>query len=199
MIIGPNGTGKSSIACAIALGLNFPPAVRCSFRLQNTNTQTHSCCRFWVAPTRSMSMSKMEPIPVTSRLNSRAQKTSRILLFVEISMHAPRLPPSLWMGTPLQEEKLISKWRSWTFKLEIFGMLLTCLFQWRSDWSSLPYSSFLPQDRVTEFAAMSPQQLLKETQLAAGDENLTNWHTTLIGAGQELKVIQQVSTLLPRF
>ncbi len=46
---------------------------------------------------------------------------------------------------------------------------------------------------------MSPQQLLKETQLAAGDENLTNWHTTLIGAGQELKVIQQVSTFLPRF
>lgn len=30
MIIGPNGTGKSSIACAIALGLNWPPSVRCS-------------------------------------------------------------------------------------------------------------------------------------------------------------------------
>lgn len=27
MILGPNGTGKSSIACAICLGLNFPPAV----------------------------------------------------------------------------------------------------------------------------------------------------------------------------
>lgn len=27
MIIGPNGTGKSSIACAICLGLNFPPSV----------------------------------------------------------------------------------------------------------------------------------------------------------------------------
>ena len=27
MILGPNGTGKSSIACAIALGLNFPPSV----------------------------------------------------------------------------------------------------------------------------------------------------------------------------
>ena len=28
MIVGPNGTGKSSIACSIALGLNFPPSVR---------------------------------------------------------------------------------------------------------------------------------------------------------------------------
>ncbi|EMD40339.1 hypothetical protein CERSUDRAFT_43712, partial [Gelatoporia subvermispora B] len=27
MIIGPNGTGKSTIACAICLGLNFPPNV----------------------------------------------------------------------------------------------------------------------------------------------------------------------------
>lgn len=32
MILGPNGTGKSSIACAIALGLNFPPAV-CHFAI----------------------------------------------------------------------------------------------------------------------------------------------------------------------
>ena len=27
MILGPNGTGKSSIACAVCLGLNFPPKV----------------------------------------------------------------------------------------------------------------------------------------------------------------------------
>lgn len=59
------------------------------------------------------------------------------------------------------------------------------------------HSSFLPQDRVSEFAAMSSQQLLKETQRAAGDENLTNWHNTLITAGQELKAIQQVSMSIP--
>jgi len=53
-------------------------------------------------------------------------------------------------------------------------------------------SSFLPQDKVSEFAAMSPQQLLRETQRAAGDENLTNWHDTLINAGKELKQVAQV-------
>ena len=31
IIFGPNGTGKSSIACAIALGLNFPPSVCITF------------------------------------------------------------------------------------------------------------------------------------------------------------------------
>jgi structural maintenance of chromosomes protein 5 len=33
MILGPNGTGKSSIACAICLGLNWPPSVSPSFPL----------------------------------------------------------------------------------------------------------------------------------------------------------------------
>ncbi|KAH9023034.1 P-loop containing nucleoside triphosphate hydrolase protein [Lactarius deliciosus] len=46
--------------------------------------------------------------------------------------------------------------------------------------------SFLPQDKVSEFAHMSPQQLLRETQRAAGDPRLTNWHDTLISAGKEM-------------
>lgn len=55
-----------------------------------------------------------------------------------------------------------------------------------------PSSSFLPQDKVSEFAAMSSQQLLRETQRAAGDANLTSWHDTLISAGKELKQMLQV-------
>ena len=59
----------------------------------------------------------------------------------------------------------------------------------------LPRSSFLPQDKVSEFAQMTPQQLLKETQRAAGDERLTSWHETLTNAGQELKTLSLVSDL----
>ena len=40
---------------------------------------------------------------------------------------------------------------------------------------------------------MSPQQLLRETQRAAGDANLTRWHDTLISSGKELKQLQEVS------
>lgn len=54
-------------------------------------------------------------------------------------------------------------------------------------------SSFLPQDKVSEFAQMSPQQLLRETQRAAGDINLTSWHDTLIKSGKELTEVQQAS------
>ena len=42
---------------------------------------------------------------------------------------------------------------------------------------------------------MTPQQLLKETQRAAGDERLTSWHETLTNAGQELKTLSMVSDL----
>jgi len=43
---------------------------------------------------------------------------------------------------------------------------------------------------------MSPQQLLRETQRAAGHEQLTNWHDTLIAEGKNLKTIQEVNTSL---
>ena len=39
---------------------------------------------------------------------------------------------------------------------------------------------------------MTPQSLLKETQRAAGNENLTTWHEALIRSGQELKDLQTV-------
>ena len=54
-------------------------------------------------------------------------------------------------------------------------------------------SSFLPQDRVSEFAQMTPQQLLKETQRTAGNANLTMWHGTLVEKGKELKAAHMVS------
>ena len=39
---------------------------------------------------------------------------------------------------------------------------------------------------------MTPQQLLRETQRAAGNENLTSWHDTLISSGKELRQIQDL-------
>jgi hypothetical protein len=39
---------------------------------------------------------------------------------------------------------------------------------------------------------MSPQQLLRETQRAAGDEHLTTWHDTLISSGKDLRQLLEV-------
>ncbi|EKM79796.1 hypothetical protein AGABI1DRAFT_113080, partial [Agaricus bisporus var. burnettii JB137-S8] len=37
---------------------------------------------------------------------------------------------------------------------------------------------------------MSPQELLKETQLAAGDSRLTSWHSQLIKSGKEIRELK---------
>jgi structural maintenance of chromosomes protein 5 len=79
-------------------------------------------------------------------------------------------------------------------KLAIFGEYITIIILL---FANTLRSSFLPQDRVSEFAQMSPQQLLKETQRTAGDENLMLWHTTLIEKGKELKVAQTVNRTSP--
>ena len=42
--------------------------------------------------------------------------------------------------------------------------------------------TFLPQDRVSSFSQMAPNELLKETQRAAGDARLTKWHDWLVDA-----------------
>lgn len=81
------------------------------------------------------------------------------------------------------------------FKLEISGKLSSPARQ--SVQSYTPSSSFLPQDKVSEFAAMTPQQLLRETQRAAGDEHLEAWHQTLIEEGAELKKLLDVRLHLP--
>ena len=39
---------------------------------------------------------------------------------------------------------------------------------------------------------MTPQQLLVETQKAAGDPNLSSWFETLKDEGKQLKLAQQV-------
>lgn len=81
------------------------------------------------------------------------------------------------------------------FRLETFGLSrfsLTTL--------SLAHkqqcSTFLPQDRVASFAALSAADLLKETQKAAGDRHLTQWHTTLIEEKKLEKEHRTVSALL---
>lgn len=42
---------------------------------------------------------------------------------------------------------------------------------------------------------MTPQQLLVQTQLAAGDGHLSSWHKKLIDDGKDLKKINDVGVI----
>ena len=44
---------------------------------------------------------------------------------------------------------------------------------------------FLPQDKVAEFAKMTPDELLKKTEHAAADPHLLNWHNELINSSSK--------------
>lgn len=55
-------------------------------------------------------------------------------------------------------------------------------------------SSFLPQDKVSSFATMSPQELLRQTQKAAGPAKMTEWHEQLIKLGKEWKEMDHASS-----
>lgn len=53
-------------------------------------------------------------------------------------------------------------------------------------------SSFLPQDKVADFAKMQPDVVLRETMRAAGDPRLTDWHEKLVQKGAKLRETESV-------
>ncbi|KAG0284822.1 hypothetical protein BGZ98_005780, partial [Dissophora globulifera] len=54
---------------------------------------------------------------------------------------------------------------------------------------------FLPQDRVSEFAQMTPQELLRETQRAVGGDEMLQAHLKMIELWDEHKTISKVRLL----
>ncbi|MQL85554.1 hypothetical protein Taro_018093, partial [Colocasia esculenta] len=50
--------------------------------------------------------------------------------------------------------------------------------------------AFLPQDRVCEFAKLTPTQLLEETEKAVGDPDLPIQHRALVEKSQEIKRLE---------
>ncbi|KAF5736462.1 structural maintenance of chromosomes protein 5 [Tripterygium wilfordii] len=51
-------------------------------------------------------------------------------------------------------------------------------------------TQFLPQDKVCEFAKLTPVQLLEETEKAVGDHQLAVQHRALVGKSHELKNLE---------
>ncbi|KAF8709654.1 P-loop containing nucleoside triphosphate hydrolase protein, partial [Rhizoctonia solani] len=155
MLIGANGTGKSSIAGAIAIGLGGTPNV----------------------------LGRQSEI-------QGFVKNGKKDGFVEIELKGPTGEPNLVIKRTLTSLNKSSKFflngeptgiREVKIKLAELNVQVTNLC-----------SAFLPQDKVSEFANMTPQKLLQETQRAAGDPNLTQWHETLIENSKELKLAREI-------
>ncbi|ORY31419.1 nucleus protein [Naematelia encephala] len=152
MIIGPNGTGKSSIAAAIAIGLGFPPTLM----------------------GRSKDLSEF----VKQGLDEAETE-------IEIKGWRGKRNVIIWRriyGGSKSEWRINGQSATATQVKEKVGSF--CI-------QANNLCSFLPQDKVAEFAKMAPVVVLQETMRAAGDPRLTQWHAALVEKGAEAKEISE--------
>ncbi|KAG8772659.1 Structural maintenance of chromosomes protein 5, partial [Serendipita sp. 405] len=152
MILGPNGTGKSTIACAICIGLGFSVSV----------------------------LGRAEVL--TAFVKHGYDKG-----FVEIELKGPLGKPNVVIRRNITTMSNASTWtlngknsnkRTIEDKVADLGIQVSNL------------CSFLPQDRVQEFAKLKPEELLAETQKVAGHPRLKQWHDQLKELGTSLADIR---------
>lgn len=145
MIIGPNGTGKSTIVAAIALGLGASPAV------MGRSKNVTEFIKYNTSEATIEIVLKCEDPKEKEKSNPRALPFAiikRVLRRISIDESE-----SDWFinGNPTNQKIVLQ------FAQEL-GVQITNLCQ------------FLPQDRVSEFAQMTPERMLAETILAAATE-----------------------------
>ena len=153
MIIGPNGTGKSTVVCAIALGLGWKPSVlgrakdvASYVKLGHTQGWVEIELQGYPPPQRNVTI---------KRILFRESNTSDWIL-------------DGVAASAREVHQAVSQ-----FNIEVGNLC-----------------AFLPQDRVADFAAMTPQRLLQDTEHAAGHAQLSDWHMQLIECGRQKSELQ---------
>ncbi|KAI0542748.1 P-loop containing nucleoside triphosphate hydrolase protein [Xylaria digitata] len=142
MVIGPNGTGKSSLVCAICLGLGYHP--------KHLGRASH-VGEFVKHGEESATIE----VELQKRPNDRANHTIRVQINREDNGRR------WWLNGKESTHKAIQEL---TRKLRI---QIDNLCQ------------FLPQDKVAEFAGLTPTRLLEETLRAAAPEEILDWQLEL--------------------
>jgi recombinational DNA repair ATPase RecF len=150
MVIGPNGTGKSSLVCAICLGLGYSPK----------HLGRAGSVKEFVKHGKDTATIEIE-------LAKRPQDRSNFVIRVQIRRE--QNSQKWWLnGKETTHKKIQSLMR--LFKIQVDNLC-----------------QFLPQDRVVEFAACTPIDLLRETLRAAAPEEMIEWQGQLRELHKEKK------------
>ncbi|KAJ3144260.1 Structural maintenance of chromosomes protein 5 [Geranomyces variabilis] len=158
MIIGPNGTGKSSLVCAIALGLGGrPDALGRQKTLQDFIKDGKEKASIEIELKHK---GRGGNVTVKRRFKRGAERNAN-------TWH--------YNGDVVSEKVLREKIAA--MKVQVDNLC-----------------SFLPQEKVSEFAQMNPRELLIETERAAGNEKLTAWHEQLIKFREDEKKLEGSTT-----
>jgi chromosome segregation ATPase len=148
MIIGPNGTGKSTLVCAICLGLGWSPNVLGRAKGVGDyvkNGQLEASIEIELKGTADRNI-------IVKRVIKRAGNKS-----------------TWWLNGKERTHKRIKETMA-KLKIQVDNLC-----------------QFLPQDKVVEFAAMTPVQLLEQTQQAVADPKVSQWHAELKTLGDKQK------------
>ena len=147
LVIGPNGVGKSSILCAVVLGLGGKPKLLGRQKLLANFVR---------------------------RVDLNASNTDRAV--IRITLKADPDDPSMDQDPMIERSfargSSVSKWKinnKNSNQTEV-DKIVRDIFQIRLD----NLCMFLPQDIVGNFSQYTPQQILKETQLAILGESSVN-------------------------
>ncbi|KAM0356068.1 hypothetical protein ACHAPU_000462 [Fusarium lateritium] len=154
MVVGPNGTGKSSLVCAICLGLGYSPK----------HLGRAGSVKEFVKHGKDTATIEIE-------LFKRPKDRKNFVVKVQIRREQNN--QKWWLNgkeTNLKHvQHLIRK-----MKIQVDNLC-----------------QFLPQDRVVEFAACTPVDLLRETLRAAAPEEMLAWQKQLQDLDKDKKEIEQ--------
>lgn len=142
MVIGPNGTGKSSLVCAICLGLGFHPK----------HLGRASSMGEFVKHGKESAIVEIE---IQGRPDQRTNPVIRLQIRKEDNK-------SKWWLNGKEANHQTIKNVTTDLRIQIDNLC-----------------QFLPQDRVAEFAGLTPIQLLHETLRAAAPEPMIEAHEQL--------------------
>ncbi|CAO1598916.1 Structural maintenance of chromosomes protein 5 [Xanthoria calcicola] len=154
MVIGPNGTGKSTLVCALCLGLGWGPqhlgrAKDVSEFVKHGEQEATIEIELAGDPKRH----RRNPVIKCNIKRENNKSTFSI------------------DGKPSNKKAVIELCRSFTIQIDNL-------------------CQFLPQDKVVEFAAMTPVELLRSTQRAVAPQEMLDMHDELKEHRQKQRNIQ---------
>ncbi|KAI9721219.1 MAG: hypothetical protein M1812_002380 [Candelaria pacifica] len=154
MVIGPNGTGKSTLVCAICLGMGW--GTQQLGRAKDVSEFVkHGCQEASIEIELAADPERHTANPVIRRNIKREGNKSQFFI----------------AGKVATQKLVLDLARS--FSIQIDNLC-----------------QFLPQDKVCEFAALSPVELLQSTQQAAAPAEMIEWHSNLKDLRREQKSVQ---------
>ena len=171
MVIGPNGTGKSTLVCAICLGLGWGPQV--SLR-EETVLQRDANRRQHLGRAKEVSEyvkhGCQEAMIEIELAKDGKRFKNNIIIRCTIKRDGNKTVFSV-NGKPQNKKAVIELCRSLSIQIDNL-------------------CQFLPQDKVVEFAAMTPVELLRSTQRAVASQEMIDMHEDLKELRREQKNLQ---------